>query len=153
MKTSAAALAELDRVTRETYDAAVAAHAAFEQARALIAELDKQTGSDVAELKAQVEALAPANMVGRRRGFGGGQGGAAAPANLESASNAIMAAAMAMQGADVAPTAGQVATAAKARADAAVPMRAWATIRTSGLATFNQKRQAAGQPTVTLPPR
>jgi photosystem II stability/assembly factor-like uncharacterized protein len=152
VNTPAAGLARLNAVTRETYDAAVAAHAAYEQARALIAQLDKLTGSDVSELKAQVEALAPAGAVGRRRGFGGPPGGAPAPANLESASNALMAATMAMQGADVAPTAGQVATAAKARSDAAVPMRAWTALKTSGLAAFNARRQASNQQPVTLPP-
>jgi len=152
VKTSAADLAQLHSVTRQTYDAAVAAHAAFEQARALIAELDSLTGSDVSAFKAQVEALAPASAVGRRRGFGGPPGGAAAPLNLESASNAMMVAAMAMQGADVAPTARQVATAARARADAGAPMRAWTALKTSGLAAFNAKRQASGQPPVALPP-
>ena len=42
-----------------------------------------------------------------------------------------MAAAMAMQGADVAPTAGQVATAAKARADARGVMQKWAALKAS----------------------
>jgi photosystem II stability/assembly factor-like uncharacterized protein len=152
VKTPAAGLAQLNSVTRQTYDAAVAAHAAFEQARALIAVLDTLTGSDVPAFKAQVEALAPASALERRRGFGGPPGGTAAPLNLETASNAMMAAAMAMQGADVAPTARQVATAARARADAGAPMRAWTALKTSGLAAFNAKRQTSGQPPVTLPP-
>jgi photosystem II stability/assembly factor-like uncharacterized protein len=152
VKTPAAGLAQLNSVTRQTYDAAVAAHAAFEQARALIAVLDTLTGSDVPAFKAQVEALAPASALERRRGFGGPPGGTAAPLNLETASNAMMAAAMAMQGADVAPTARQVATAARARADAGAPMRAWTALKTSGLAAFNAKRQTSGQPPVMLPP-
>jgi len=44
-------------------------------------------------------------------------------------SNALMAAAMAMQGADVAPTAGQVATAAKARADARGVIQKWTALK------------------------
>jgi hypothetical protein len=40
-----------------------------------------------------------------------------------------MAAVMAMQGADLAPTAGQVATAAKARADARAVMQKWAALK------------------------
>ena len=63
-----------------------------------------------------------------------------------------MAAVMAMQGSDVAPTTGQVATAAKARRDAAVPMGAWTALKTSGLAAFNANRQVVGQPAVVLPP-
>ena len=153
VKTSAAGLAQLNAVTRETYDAAVAAHAAYEQARALVAELDKLSGGDVAAFKAQVEAVAPAGATGRRgRGFGGpGGGGPAPPPKLESGSAAMMAAAMAMQGADVAPTAGQVAGAAKARADGEAALRAWAALRTTGLASLNAKRRAAGQPAVSLP--
>jgi hypothetical protein len=149
VKTSATDLARLDAVTRETYDAAVAAHVAFEQARALSAQLDKLTGAGVAQFKARVDSLAPASVSGRRRpGFGGGGG---APLSLEAASNAMMAAAMAMQGADVAPTAGQVATAAKARADAAPLMRSWTAMKTSGLAAFNAMRKAANLPEVPAP--
>jgi hypothetical protein len=40
-----------------------------------------------------------------------------------------MAAAMAMQGADVTPTAGQVETAAKARADARGVLQKWAALK------------------------
>jgi photosystem II stability/assembly factor-like uncharacterized protein len=147
VKTSAADLAQLNSVTRETYDAAVAAHVAFEQARALSSQLDRLTGAGVAQFKAQVDSLAPASQGGRRRGgFGGG--GGAAPLNLETASNAMMAAAMAMQGADVAPTAGQVSTAAKARSDAQPVMRSWAALKTSGLAAFNAMRRASNLPEV-----
>jgi hypothetical protein len=154
--TSAAGLAQLNTATRETYDAAVTAHNAHEQARALVAQLDRRTGPDVVAFKAQVEALAPAGGAGRRgRGFGGpggpGGAGAAPPPTLESVSNAMMVAAMAMQGADVAPTAGQVASAAKARADGAATIRAWTTLRTTGLAALNAKLRAAGQPTITVP--
>ena len=42
-----------------------------------------------------------------------------------------MAAAMAMQGAEVAPTAGQVAAAAKARADVKTMIQQWAALKTS----------------------
>jgi hypothetical protein len=67
------------------------------------------------------------------------------------AGNGMMAAAMAMQGADVAPTAGQVAACERAKAQAAEVMRRWTTLRTTGLAAFNAKRKAAGQPTLALP--
>jgi hypothetical protein len=56
-----------------------------------------------------------------------------------------------MQGADVAPTAGQIATVTKARAEGADVMRRWNTLKTSGLAALNSKRKAAGQPAITLP--
>ena len=129
VKTPAAGLAQLASVTRETYDAAVAAHAAYEEARALSARLGGATG-EASALKAQIDSIAPAQTgtARRRPGFGPG-GGAAQSPTLESVSTALMAAAMAMQGADVAPTTGQVATAAKARADAKGVMQRWAALK------------------------
>jgi hypothetical protein len=50
---------------------------------------------------------------------------------LASVSDAAMAAAMAMQGADVAPTAGPVAAAAKARADVKAMMDQWSALKGS----------------------
>ena len=137
VKTSAAGLAQLASVTRETYDAAVAAHVAYEEARALSARLASAGTSEASSLKAQIDSIAPAQTgtgARRRPGFGPGAGAAQSP-TLESASNALMAAAMAMQGADVAPTAGQVATAAKARADARAVMQKWAALKGSKAAS------------------
>jgi hypothetical protein len=62
-----------------------------------------------------------------------------------------MNAVMSMQGADVTPTTGQVAAAAKARADASAAMRAWNTLKTTELAAFNAKRATAGRPGVRAP--
>jgi len=121
VKTPAAGLAQLASVTRETYDAAVAAHVAYEEARAASARLE---GTNSA-LKAQIDSIAPAETEARRRPGFGPPGGTAPPPTLESVSNALMAAAMAMQGADVTPTAGQVATAAKARAEARDVTQKW----------------------------
>jgi hypothetical protein len=113
-------------VTRETYDAAVAAHVAYEEARSAAARLETTNPA----LKAQIDSIAPGETGGRRRpGFGPPGGGTAPPPTLESVSNALMAAAMAMQGADVAPTAGQVATAAKARAEANGVLQKWASLK------------------------
>ena len=137
VKTSAAGLAQLASVTRETYDAAVAAHVAYEEARALSARLASAGTSEASSLKAQIDSIAPAQTgtgARRRPGFGPGAGAAQSP-TLESASNTLMAAAMAMQGADVAPTAGQVATAAKARAGARAVMQKWAALKGSKAAS------------------
>jgi hypothetical protein len=129
VSTSAAGLAELDRLTRELYDDAVRAHGAYVEARALVARL----GADAAALKNKVEAIAPSENAPRRgRGFGPGAGGAsAAQQTLASVSQGAMAAAMAMQGADVAPTAGQAAAAAKARADVKALMDQWSALKAS----------------------
>ena len=50
---------------------------------------------------------------------------------LASVSEAAMAAAMAMQGADMAPTAGQVAAVAKARADVKAMTDQWSALKAS----------------------
>jgi photosystem II stability/assembly factor-like uncharacterized protein len=131
VKTSASGLAQLASVTRETYDAAVAAHVAYEEARALSARLASANTNDASALRAQLDSIAPAQTGARRRpGFGPGAGAAPSP-TLESASNALMAAAMAMQGADMAPTAGQVAAAAKARTEARAVMQKWEALKSS----------------------
>jgi hypothetical protein len=90
------------------------------------------SGADTAALKANVEAIAPLETGARRgRGFGPGAGGGAPRQTLDSVSQAAMAAAMAMQGADIAPTAGQVAAAAKARADVKAMMDRWSALKAS----------------------
>lgn len=127
VKTSAAGLAQLATLSREMYDGARAAHAAHVQARAL----SESIGAADAALKARVDSLAPAAPV-RRGGRGGGLGRGQAPAvtpTLEGVSNAMMAAAMAMQGADVAPTAREVDAVARARQQYREVMARWAKVR------------------------
>jgi hypothetical protein len=148
VKTPAVGLQQLGRLTREMYDAATAAHADYQQARALAVALDSLSGNDAAALKAQVESLAPAP---RPRGRGFFRRGPAGPPTLESASGALLAAAMAMQGADVAPTAAQVAACERARAQSAAVVAQWARLKTTGLAAFNAARTAAGLPPVSPP--
>jgi photosystem II stability/assembly factor-like uncharacterized protein len=129
VKTPAAGLAQLATLSREMYDGAVSAHAAYRQARAISGQL---TGGDVA-LKSQVDSLAPAPPVrGGGRGGGGGFGRVPAPAGpptLDGVSTAMMAAAMAMQGADVTPTTRQVEAATRARAQYKDVMARWSKLR------------------------
>jgi photosystem II stability/assembly factor-like uncharacterized protein len=150
VKTPAPGLQQLAALTRQAYDGAVAAHAAYAQSRALAAALDSLSGGgeDAAAFKAQVESLAPAPRL-RARGFF--RRGSAGPPTLESASNALLGAAMAMQSADLAPTAAQVAACDRTRSQAAPLLAQWARLRTAGLAAFNAKRSAAGLPPITLP--
>jgi len=133
-------------------------HAAYLQARGLVAQLDKASGDDIAAFKAKVDSLAPpAPQGGRGRGgFGGGGGGRggrggdpSAPPTLESVSNAMMAAAMAMQNADVTPTASQVEGVTRARAQSVEVMRRWNALKGAGLTALNAKRKAAGLPAIT----
>jgi photosystem II stability/assembly factor-like uncharacterized protein len=161
VKTPAPALAQLASMTREMYNGAAAARAAYEQARALSAKLESAGGDDAAAFKREVDSLAPPAPAGGRgggRGFGGGgggggrgRGGAPEVQNLETVTTSQMAAAMAMQSAEAAPTASQIAAVTKARGDAAAVMKRWATLKTTGLAGLNAKRKKAGQTTIDLP--
>jgi photosystem II stability/assembly factor-like uncharacterized protein len=120
MKTPAAGLAQLAALSRGMYDAAAAAHAAYGVARARVDSLSP-------DLRAQVESLAPSPRP-RPRGFAR-PGGPTPPPTLESASNGALAAAMAMQDADVTPTAAQVAACARARAQVNAVMARWNRLR------------------------
>jgi photosystem II stability/assembly factor-like uncharacterized protein len=154
VKTPATGLTQLAALSREMYDGAMAAHAAYNQARALSAQLDKVSGPDVTAFKAKVDSLAPPQAGGRRGGRGGGRGRGGVPqgpATLETASNAMIAAAMAMQSADVTPTASEVAACTRARETAAATIRRWTTLRTTELTALNAKRKAAGQPAIAAP--
>jgi hypothetical protein len=147
--TPAAGLAQLAKLSREMYDGALAAHAAYQKARALSARLETMNGEDIVVFKARVDSLAPAPMPARGRGFlFGRRGGDRPPSTLNGASDAMMEAAMAMQRADVTPTATEAAACVRARAASSAVMRRWAALETSGLAALNTKRKALGQPTV-----
>jgi hypothetical protein len=132
VKTPALALATQTRLTREMYDGARATDTAFEQARALAAQLGALEGSDMAAFKAKVAVDLPA---------------------LEGASAAMMAAAMAMQTAEAAPTARDVAACRDARRQATTVMAHWTTLKTADLAALNAKRKAAGQPMIEIAKR
>jgi photosystem II stability/assembly factor-like uncharacterized protein len=159
VKTPALGLSTLTSLTREMYDGAKAAHVAADQARALAATLEGVAGGDEAAFKAQLVALAPPPSPGGGRGGpgggrGGGRGGAgSAPSTLDGASAAMLTAAMAMQGADAAPTARETAACAEARRQAAPLMARWAKLTTVDLPALNAKRKAAGQPPIAGPPK
>ena len=112
VKTPASAIAQVSSLSREMYDGAVALRAAYLDARKLS---DRLTSGSDAALKAQVDSIAPPPSRGARPGFGFGQA-PSGPATLESVRTAMMAAAMSMQAADVAPTARQLDAITKARA-------------------------------------
>ncbi len=158
VKTPAAGLAQLVSLTREMYDGATSIHAAYLQARALVAQLDKASGDDIAAFKAKVDSLAPPPPQGGRGrgGFGGGGGGRGgrgggppASPTLDGTSNAMIAAAMAMQNADVTPTASQVEGVTRARAQSVDVIRRWNALKGAGLTALNAKRKAAGLSVVT----
>ena len=149
VKTATAELARLAILSREMYDGAVSAHIAYAQARALVTQLDKLKGADAGAFKAQVESVAPLPITGRAAMMAG-RGATAQPPTLTRAMNSLITAAMAMQGADVAPTASEIAACDNAKAQLAGVLPKWDAIKTTGLTAFNAKRKAAGDAVVTL---
>jgi photosystem II stability/assembly factor-like uncharacterized protein len=133
VKTPAADLARLASLSREMWEGAKAANAAYEEARAMVAQLDAARTRQATARKASIEAIAPAPRPAGGRGFGGFGGGApSGPPTLNGASQALMGAAMAMQEAEVAPTARQVAACEAARAQLQDVMRRWEALKASG---------------------
>ncbi|HEV2644542.1 MAG TPA: hypothetical protein VGT98_17650, partial [Candidatus Elarobacter sp.] len=141
VKTPAAGLAQLATSSREMYDGAVAAQAAYTDARALVARLDRVQGSDVAAFRAQVDSLA-ASAVRPGRGFG--RPSPSGAPTLQGTRDALLSAAMAMQGADVTPTASQIAACEHAKSQLDTVLARWNALRTTGLAELNARRKAAG---------
>jgi hypothetical protein len=127
--TSAEELERLASLSREMWEGAWSAHTAYEEARAMVAELRMVQTPEAATLVAQVEALAPAPPEG---GFGGRRLRRAAPSGpptLNGVSQEMMSAAMAMQDAEVAPTARQVAACEAARSRFRAVMEQWSALR------------------------
>jgi len=96
---------------------------------------------------------AAAGQVGRGGGGRAGAGGAAAAPTLQSVSTEMLSAAMAMQAAEIAPTAREVAACATARTNSAAVLAKWTKLTTVDLVALNTKRKAAGQPAIVMPKR
>ena len=148
VRTPAAGLAQLATLSEESYRDAAASREAYRRARALAAALDSLSVGATDPFRAALDSLAPAPRPRGRRFFGGGP--AQAP-TLESVSGTLLGAVMAMQNADVTPTAAQVAACTRARAQSAAVMARWTRLSTTALAGFNRRRAAAGQREVALP--
>ncbi|MBV6522846.1 MAG: hypothetical protein MNPFHGCM_02996 [Gemmatimonadaceae bacterium] len=150
VRTSPTALAQLASLSREMYDGALATRAAYQSARALSASLESVTVADAPAFKARLDSLAPAPQRTPRSPFRR-PGATAGVMTLDGASSALLDAAMAMQSADVAPTAGQVTAVSKAREQGRAVMARWNAIKTTGLTALNARLKAAGQPEVSIP--
>jgi hypothetical protein len=122
--TPASVMAQVATLSREMYDGAVALRAAYVSARTMS---DRLTSAGDAALKSQIDSIAPPPTRGARQGFGF-RPAPSGPPTLESVRAAMMAAAMAMQDADVAPTARQVDAVAKARAQYRDVMARWSAL-------------------------
>jgi photosystem II stability/assembly factor-like uncharacterized protein len=151
VRTPALALRRVDALTTGAYSDAVTAYRAHEAARALHTALRSAGGDDALALAAAIDSLAPASAgrtmaAIRRRPPGGG------PATLEGASNAALAAALALHDAEVAPTARQEAGVTAARTQVREAMARWTALRTTRLAAVNAARRARGAAPVTPTP-
>jgi photosystem II stability/assembly factor-like uncharacterized protein len=146
--TPAAGLRQLATLSEEMYRAASASDVAYARARRLAGMLDSLSVSAGDPFRTELEALAPPPRPRARRFF---RGGPAQAPTLASVRDALLGAAMAMQGADLAPTAAQVAACGRARAQAGAVMARWDRLRTTGLAALNARRATAGLPPVKVP--
>jgi len=98
----------------------------------------------------------PAAPAGRGGGRGAGRGGGApatGPAAFDTLSGTMMNAAMAMQAADAAPTAREIAAVTEARRQSAALMARWSKLTTVDLPALNARRKAAGQPAIDWQPK
>jgi len=127
VRESAIGLRQLASLSREMYDRAATARAAYDEARATRAAMEATPSQARAGLAAQLDSLAPAPRPRGGRGFG--PPAPAGPPTLNGASDALLGAAMAMQNADVAPTAAQVAACDRARAQAVEVTARWTRLK------------------------
>ncbi|HEY3935619.1 MAG TPA: hypothetical protein VGL65_13490 [Gemmatimonadales bacterium] len=166
------------RTTHEAYDAARALSAKLESAggsdaAAFKAKVDSLApaaaagggrggrggggrggrGGGAGAAGAATGAGAPAGppAAGRAGGRGRGAASGAGTSTLDGASSAFMAAALAMQSAEVAPTASEVAACGQARAESVAVTLRWNALRTTGLAALNAKLKAAGEAAIEAP--
>jgi len=150
-----AALAQNTRLSMEMYELARTTRMAYGQARDLEAKLEavnKGQQINIDAFKAQIDSVAPSEARGGRRGFGGfGRGGGTPPVTLNGASTSSLSASLAMQSAEMAPTAAQIAACARAKEQATAALARWDVMKTKGLAAFNATLKAKGQPALTLP--
>lgn len=150
VKTPAAGLQQLHRLTSESHQGAVSAWRAFASARAMVGQLAAATG-DAAAFRSELEALAPAPTQPRQLAAIRRRPVPTGAPTLDVASHVQLAAALAMHDADVTPTARQVAAVTAARRYADEAMARWTRLTTTRLAAVNSARRAAGQPPLTVP--
>ena len=125
--TPALGLTRLATLSRDMYQRAIATHAAYDSARAMADRADSASG-----LRSRIDSLAPPPAP-PARGFGR-RGARNAPPTLSGATSSLLAAAMAMQGADATPTAAEVAACDKARAESESALAKWKAIQAAGRA-------------------
>jgi len=126
-------LESLASLSREMWEGAWAAHLAYERARVMVEELRASQAAGAADRVARLEELAPAPQTGGFGGRGFGRAAPSGPPTLNGVSQEMMSAAMAMQEAEMAPTARQVAACDAARTRFEAVMELWRAIEARGL--------------------
>ena len=155
VKTSVPALQENTKLSLEMYELARSTRAAYGQAHDLWQQLAKLQQSHPAEgksLKTRIDAMAPDELHGDARLIAKYRGGARPSTTLNEASDAALDALLALQSADTAPTAAQIAACAQARVQTSAAMARWEALKTNDLSSFNTTLEANGQPALKLPP-
>jgi hypothetical protein len=153
--TPAAALQENATLSLEMYQLARTTRMAYGQAHDLgvqLARLAQGPSTEGKALKARIDAIAPDELHGEAREAARYRNDAHAPTTLNQASEAALAASLALQSADTAPTAAQIAACARARAEAQDVMARWEAVQSKELPAFNARLVAKGQPALVLPP-
>jgi photosystem II stability/assembly factor-like uncharacterized protein len=131
VKTPAAGLARLASLSRQMYDDAIRGRAAYAEAREMATHLKEASGHDAA-LAARLDSLAPAPADDDDRPRPRRGPGQTDPPTLATIADVSLGAAMAMQNADVTPTAAQIAACAHAHAQLSELLARWATIKAAG---------------------
>ncbi|MEO7431182.1 MAG: hypothetical protein ABIR62_04045, partial [Dokdonella sp.] len=155
VKTPAAALRENTKLSLEMYGLARTTRMAYAQAHDLgvaVAKLGPVQSKEAESLKTALDAIAPDELHGEAREEAKDRGGAHPPSTLNDVSDAALSASLALQAADTAPTAAQIAACVQARAQANEAMARWEMVQSKDLATFNAKLKAKGHDTLALPP-
>ena len=150
--------------TKGVYDAAVdvqAAGAAVASLRAQIAALKPQASGAaatalasyderLAALQAAPQGAEPGGRGGRVGGAPGGRGGGAPATPSLPVLATLMGVMNSLQGADVQPTANQLAAIAAARRDATALLSRWTALRTTGLSAVNATLKSTGLPGLAI---
>ena len=147
--TPAAALAQSEKLSVEMYELARSTLMAYGQARELAREVGKLESTEPAaskSFKTSVDAVAQSSGP---RGYGLPY---PTPATLKDVSDAALAASLALETADTAPTAAQIEACTQARQKAQSVMAKWDKVKGTGLSAFNARLTSKGHPALALPP-
>ena len=150
VSTSAGDLASNARLSMEMYTLAREARIAYGQARDLAAAVDKaakDAGLSRQDFASSLDGVAPQET--RREEWAPPP--REIPATLNGVSDAALDACMAMQAAETAPTAVQIAASDRARSRAKEVMARWEALKSKGLVAFNARLQRNGAAAVPLP--